>query len=193
MKVFLALIIVVIIGSLLWFGKLADVPVANQSVPAMSTETGNLPVISRQEILHATDLVTGVKQAVAQDDEAAINSWLNKAIELAKTAQLSQEDMTYLQSKAAFNYVVFHAKRSLFNDAFEQAYYAIEDIEPLKTQYPQAQDLFAKADQLVMDRNSIIQKIAAELANGNAVGDEYLRQAKQLWQQRFVKPTAPSL
>jgi hypothetical protein len=188
MKIFLALVVVVIIGSLLWFGKLADDSVAD-TAPA----TVNAPVISRQQILHATDLVAGVKQAVAKDDNAVIDNWLTKAIELAKTAQLPPEDIAYLQSSAAKNYVVFHAKRSLFNDAFEQAYYAIEDIEPIKVDYPEAQDLFAKADQLVMDRNSIIQQIAAELATGNAVDDEHLSQAKVLWQQRFVKPTAPSL
>jgi hypothetical protein len=182
MKVFLALIVVVIIGSLLWFGKLADESVADTTATTVSA-----PVISRQQILHATDLVAGVKQAVATDDKDEINNWLNKALELAKIAQLPPEDIAYLQSKDAYNYLVFHAKRSLFNDAFEQAYYAIEDIEPLKIQYPEAQDLFAKAEQLVMTRNQLIQQLAAELSKGQTVNDEHLLQAKKLWQQRFVK------
>ena len=184
MKVFLALFIVVIAGSLLWFGKLAD-----DSVADVPTQTINTPAISRQQILHATDLVAGIKQAVAQSDDATINSWLHKALELAKTAELAQDDIEYLQSAAAKKYVVFHAKRSLFNDKFEKAYYAVEDTEPLKIEYPEAQDLFDKADQLVMARNKLIQ----QLANGKAVNDEYLSQAKLLWQQRFVEPTSPNL
>ena len=188
MKGILALITVVVIGGLIWFSMLAD-----SSAPAVTSDTVSAPVISRQQILHATDLAEGVKQAVAQNNDAEINKWLDKAIELAQIAQLDQQDIEYLQSSAAKNYVVFHAKRSLFNDEFERAYYAIEDIEPLKLKYPEAQDLFAKADKLVMSRNHVIQQLAAELSDGRTVNDADLLKAKQQWQQRFVKLAAPSL
>ena len=186
MKVLFALVIIILTGGLIWFAKLAD-------SPAPASHVQSEPAISRQQILHATDLVAGVKKAVATHDDAAIDQWLGKALELAKVAGLAQQDIAYLQSPAAKNYVVFHAKRSLFNDAFEQAYYAIEDIEPLKTDYPEAQDLFDKADQLVRQRNKLIEQIAQELAQGKAVNDEYLKEAQRQWQQRFLKPTAPSL
>jgi hypothetical protein len=184
MKVLMALIIAVLVGGLMWFSLLAD----NSSEPTVTPDAESLPVISRQQILHATDLVAGVKKAVAQNNDAEIDKWLNKAIELAKTAELAQQDISYLQSETAKNYVIFHAKRSLFNDAFEQAYYAIEDIEPLKADYPQAQDLFEKADKLIMTRNQLIQQLAAELSQGQAVTDQHLQEAKKLWQQRFVNP-----
>ena len=186
MKVLVALVIVLLTGSLIWFAKLADSPASGSQILVE-------PAISRQQILHATDLVAGVKQAVANNDDAGVEAWLTKARELAKVAGLEQQDMAFLQSAAAKNYVVFHAKRSLFNDAFEQAYYAIEDIEPIKTDYPEAQDLFDKADQLVRQRNKLIEQIAQELAQGKAVNDEYLKQAQRQWQQRFLKPTAVNL
>lgn len=184
MKAIVALIIAVLVGGLIWFSFLAG----ESSAPTVIPDTETLPVISRQQILHATDLVAGVKKAVAQNNDAEIDKWLNKAIELAKTAELAQQDISYLQSEAAKNYVIFHAKRSLFNDKFEQAYYAIEDIEPLKTDYPQAQDLFDKADKLIMTRNQLIQQLAAELSKGQVVTDQHLQEAKKRWQQRFVNP-----
>ena len=178
MKVLWAAIIIVLAGLGFWYSQPSEQVIdndVNQVVPA----------ISRQDILEASDLVAGVKQAVRQQDDAAVKQWLEKAIALAKEAGLPQEDINYLQSDMAVNYLEFHAKRSLFNDAVEQAYYDLYDIEPLKIQYPEAQDLFAKADQLVADRDKIIQQIATELAQGESTDEQTLQAARQLWKQRF--------
>jgi superfamily I DNA and RNA helicase len=178
MKVLWAAVIVVLAGLGFWYSQPSE-PVTDTVVKQV------VPVISRQDILEASDLVAGVKQAVKQQDDAALKQWLEKAIALAQEAGLPQEDINYLQSDMAVNYLEFHAKRSLFNDAIEQAYYALYDIEPLKIQYPEAQDLFAKADQLVAARDKIIQQIAAELARGENTDEQTLQAARQLWQQRF--------
>ncbi|MEP7702780.1 hypothetical protein [Paraglaciecola sp. 25GB23A] len=178
MKVLWAAIIIVLAGLGFWYSQ--------PSEQVTDTDVNQVvPVISRQDILEASDLVAGVKQAVRQQDDAAVKQSLEKAIALAKEAGLPQEDISYLQSDMAVNYLEFHAKRSLFNDAVEQAYYDLYDIEPLKIQYPEAQDLFAKADQLVADRDKIIQQIAAELAQGESTDEQTLQAARQLWKQRF--------
>jgi superfamily I DNA and RNA helicase len=178
MKVLWAAIIIVLAGLGFWYSQPSE-QVTDTDV------TQVVPVISRQDILEASDLVAGVKQAVRQQDDAAVKQWLEKAIALAKEAGLPKEDISYLQSDMAVNYLEFHAKRSLFNDAVEQAYYDLYDIEPLKIQYPEAQDLFAKADQLVADRDKLIQQIAAELAQGEDTDEQTLQAARQLWKQRF--------
>lgn len=178
MKVLWAAIIIVLAGLGFWYSQ--------PSEQVTDTDVNQVvPVISRQDILEASDLVAGVKQAVRQQDDAAVKQWLEKAIALAKEAGLPQEDISYLQSDMAVNYLEFHAKRSLFNDAVEQAYYDLYDIEPLKIQYPEAQDLFAKADKLVADRDKLIKQIAAELAQGEDTDEQTLQAARQLWKQRF--------
>ncbi|MFT4940453.1 MAG: hypothetical protein ACI88A_003508 [Paraglaciecola sp.] len=179
MKILLAMFIVVFAGGLIWF-----VNPPNNIVE--TPESTQLPVISRLDILHASDLIGGVKLAVAQNDTDAVDDWLEKAIDLAIIAKLSEEDLEYLQSDRARKYVVFHAKRRLFSDAVEEAYYALYDIESIKAQYPEALNLFADADQLISDRNKLIQQIAAELANGEQVNDRILLEAQQHWKQRFV-------
>ena len=182
MKILLAILFVALTGGVIWFinppNNIAETPDLSQ-----------LPVISRLDILHASDLISGVKLALEQNDSKAIDDWLDKAIDLAVTAQLSKEDVDYLRSDRARKYVIFHAKRRLFSDTVERAYYALHDIETIKAQYPEALDLFADADKLIFDRNKLIQQIAAELANGGEVNDKILLEAQQNWKQRF-KPTA---
>lgn len=183
MKVLVAAVIVMLAGLGWWY--------LQQPGPGAPTPVHeSVPVISRQDILGASDLVAGVKLAVKQQDSAALRQWLEKATALAIEAGLPEEDIHYLQSDMALNYLEFHAKRTLFQDAVEQAYYALYDIEPLKIEYPEAQDLFAKTDKLIADRDQIIQQIASELAQGAKPDDPSLEAARQLWKQRFA-PTKP--
>ncbi|MDP5030443.1 hypothetical protein [Paraglaciecola sp.] len=179
MKVLLAAMIIVLAGLGFWYSQSSEDTTADDVNQV-------LPVITRQQILQASDLVAGVKQAVKQNDKAAVKAWLVKATDLAKEAGLPEDDIHYLQSDMAINYLEFHAKRSLFNDAVEQAYYALYDIEPLKIQYPEAQDLFAKADQLIAQRDEIIEQIAAELSSEQHTKEQTLAAARQQWKARFA-------
>ncbi|MFT4993084.1 MAG: hypothetical protein ACI965_000102 [Paraglaciecola sp.] len=182
MKIFLGVLIIALAGGFFWS--------VNQSDDLSEAfESNPLPVISRYDILHATDLVAGVKLAVAQNDADAIDYWLEKAIDVGEAANLSKEDIDYLRSHPAKKYVIFQAKRHLFNDAVEQAYYGLRDIDSIKAQYPQALSLFADADKLIADRNKLIQHIATELANGEQVNDNTLVEAQLHWQQRFAANT----
>ena len=185
MKILLAVLIIAVVGGFFW-----SIDQSDERSDALESQLE--PVISRYDILHATDLVRGVKLAVAQNDTDAIDDWLEKAIDLGEAANLSKEDIDYLQSQQVKKYLIFHAKRQLFSDAVEQAYYALLDIDSIKAQYPEALSLFADADKLITDRNKLIQQIAIELANGEAMNDEILFEAQQHWQQRFAANTTTS-
>ena len=183
MKIVLALLITVIAGGVMWVLSQPDELVESYT-------SRGVPVISTLDILGATDLASGVKRAVDQNDADAIDKWLDKAIDLGLAANLPAQDLVYLRSERAKKYVIFHAKRHLFNDAVEQAYYALLDIEGIKAQYPEALDLFDDAEQLIADRNQLIQEIATELAKGEPVNDKTLLEAQQHWQQRFASATS---
>lgn len=186
MKVFIAALAIAILGGAYWYNS------ANTS----QSNDSHQPVISRQDILDATDLIEGVKQGLVLNDSDAIDDWLDKAIDVAEAAELSQQDLDYLNSDDARKYVIFQAKRRLFNDAVEQAYYTLYDIDAIKGQYPEAQDLFAKADELFAARNKTLEKIAAELAQGKPVNDDFRAQALAMWKQRFadkIKADTPTL
>ncbi|MGY0565098.1 MAG: hypothetical protein ACW7DQ_16605, partial [Paraglaciecola chathamensis] len=65
MKILIAIAIIIAIGATFWFTSQNQEETLNEPV-AM------LPVITREQILTASDLVEGVKQALKQDDEKAI-------------------------------------------------------------------------------------------------------------------------
>ena len=134
--------------------------------------------ITREDILNTTDLTNGVKQAVAAGNLDSITQWQQKAADVANALGLPQSDIDYLQSAYIKNYLIFNAKRLLFNDAIEHAYYSLESIAPIKQRYPEAKDLFPQADKLFAQRDQLIQQIATELAKGQPLTNEIMQQAK---------------
>lgn len=154
----------------------------------LSDESANekpVPVITVVDILTASDLANGVKQAVADNDTDAISEWLEKGQEVGKQAGLSQKDLAYLESDQAREYVVFNAKRDLFNEAFEMRYQQLKPIDDLKAEYPEAKSMFAKADAIIKKRDEIIEQIALTLAEGQDVTPQHREAAKKLWQERY--------
>ncbi|MGY0642733.1 MAG: hypothetical protein ACW7DM_18350, partial [Paraglaciecola chathamensis] len=93
--------------------------------------------------------------------------------------------INFIQSDSARDYVIFQAKRSQFNDDVEQAYYELQGIDAIKAAYPQAEDLFASADKLIIERDKIIEEIATELANGNTPTNAERQAARQQWLKRY--------
>lgn len=138
----------------------------------------------RQKILHATDLIDGIATALVNNNDAAISSWQQKALEVAKAAQLTERDIDFIGAQSGRDYLIFHARRQLFNLEFERRYLELEEIETLKLRYPQAGDLFASVDKLIADRDGIITDIAKVLSEPAPPNAESLEQAKLLWQQR---------
>lgn len=95
--------------------------------------------------------------------------------------------MDYLKSETAKDYVVFNAKRQLYNEAFEARYYSLEEVESLKQQYPEAKDLFPRTDALIEKRDAIIEQMAKTLSGSNTVDDVSLNKAKQQWREQAEK------
>ncbi len=168
----LAVIAIGVVGYFIW---LSDESASEKPVP----------VITVMDILTASDLAGGVKQAVVNDDSDLVNEWLNKGYEVGEQAGLSKKDLAYLESDQAREYVIFNAKRDLFNEAFEKRYQQLEPIDDLKAEYPEAKSMFAKADAIIKKRDDIIEKIALTLAEGQEVTAQHREAAKKLWQERY--------
>jgi len=161
-----------------WFVYLAED--TNQRDQA----SAQVPVITLMEILHASDLQAGVKEAVKNGDKDAINQWMDQAQVVAEAGHLAQTHIEYLDSQQAYDYVVFNAKRQLFNEAFEARYYALEDMGNLKDEYPEAYDLFERTEALLEKRDAIIVQMAQALSGTNPPSDAALNVAKQRWLAR---------
>ena len=170
--VFLAIVIAAVFS---WFAYLSlDADQRDQSA-------AEVPLITVMEILHASDLQEGVKQAVKNENAEGVDSWMEQAREVGQAANLSSEDMDYLRSDTAKDYVIFNAKRQLYNEAFEARYYALEDVEQLKAQYPEAKDLFPRTDALIEKRDAIIQQIAVAISGSEQPDEAALKGARKQW------------
>ncbi|MCU7553892.1 hypothetical protein OCL06_04700 [Alteromonas sp. ASW11-19] len=178
MKKIIALIAVVMVAVGGWFIYLSQ---------SSSNDDAQVPVITVMEILHASDLTDGIKTAVKQNDEAAITDWMAQARAVGEQAALSESDMQYLNSRQAREYVVFNARRALFNDAFEQRFLNLQDMGELKSQYPEARDLFPQAEALLDKRDDIIMRIAQTLAGGEPPTEQHIKDAQQRWRERYTK------
>jgi len=143
-----------------------------------------VPVITVMDILHASDLQSGIKQAVEQEDSDKIDEWISQALVVANEAKLPATDITYLQSDAARDYLVFNAKRQLFNDAFEKQYYTLGGIEALKERYPEAQDLFKRAQTLLDKREQIIYQIAMTVSGSQTPTQQDIQNARDIWMDK---------
>ena len=175
MKKALVVLAIIVFATFAWFAYLSvDADKRDQ-------DAAQVPLITVMEILHASDLQQGVKQAVKDGNVEAVDSWMAQAREVGQAASLSSEDMDYLNSETAKDYVIFNAKRQLYNEAFEARYYALEDVDVLKEQYPEAKDLFARTDALIEKRDAIIQQIAVAISGNEQPDEAALEEARKQW------------
>lgn len=182
MKKALVVLVLVVISSLSWLVYLSlDADKRDQ-------QAAQVPLVTVMEILHASDLQAGIKQAVKQNDYGAVDEWMTKALEVAQAANLSAEDLIYLQSETAKDYVIFNANRQLYNEAFERRYYTLEETESLKALYPQAKDLFPRTDALIEKRDAIIEQIAVALSGSEPPSEDAMVEARQQWLQQANGP-----
>jgi len=167
-----AVILIGVVGYLAWLS-------------GESASEKTVPVISVMDILNASDLTDGVKQAVEDDDLDEVIVWLEKGQDVGEQAGLSKRDLNYLTSEQAKDYVIFNARRELFNSGFEKRYGSLQPIDDLKDQYPEAKSLFSNADSIIDKRDAIIEQIAQTLAEGKSVTKQHREAARELWQQRY--------
>ncbi|MEC7481382.1 MAG: hypothetical protein VYE21_07175 [Pseudomonadota bacterium] len=175
MKRALVVLAIIVSATFSWFAYLS------LYADKRDQDAAQVPLITVMEILHASDLQEGVKQAVKDGNIEVVDSWMIQAREVGQAANLSSEDMEYLNSETAKDYVVFNAKRQLYNEAFEARYYALEEVETLKEQYPEAKDLFARTDALIEKRDAIIQQIAVAISGSEQPDVAALEEARKQW------------
>lgn len=147
--------------------------------------------IQPTQLLAAKDVVTPVKEALlTTDDEQiqlALNEQIARVISVTGQLRLTQSDQTFIQSEQAKHFLLFTAKRDLFDDMLEQKYHALEPIEELKRQYPEANDKFEYADSLIQKRDSLLRKLEAAYVEQGLTVVEAAKRAKAEWLKRNLE------
>ncbi|MDO6693360.1 hypothetical protein Q4574_08690 [Aliiglaciecola sp. 3_MG-2023] len=143
---------------------------------------------SYNDILNNDEFKQSMQQAVENNDLELAKSLQKRAIEIAEAANLPDTEMSLISGDNGLRFMQFLASRQLFVDKFQKYYLSFKDIQQLKRDYPEAQDLFERSDQLIDKRDKQIQALAEQLAQESGEEVEmYVQLAKEQWQERQSK------
>lgn len=148
-----------------------------------------VPSISYLDILNNPEFKSGIVSAIRDSNLENMYALQSKALEIATAANLGEEELSLLRGDKGLNFMIFRAKRQIFMEDFTYLYNQLLPIDGLKQRYPEATDMFARADELIAKRDASIEQIARELA-GAGDFNAFLRQAKQQWKDKAAKQTA---
>ncbi|GAB2683564.1 hypothetical protein [Aliiglaciecola aliphaticivorans] len=143
---------------------------------------------SYNDILNNDEFKQSMQQAVENNDMELAKSLQKRAIEIAEAANLPDTEMSLISGDNGLRFMQFLASRQLFVDKFQKYYLSFKDIQQLKRDYPEAQDLFERSDELIDKRDKQIQALAEQLAQESGEEVEmYVQLAKEQWQERQSK------
>ena len=155
--------------------------VTEKDTPTSTTKV--VPSISYLDIFNNQEFKQRLVLAVKSGDDLELKTLQQKAEEIAHAAGLPQEQMALIRGQRGLNFMIYRAKREMFEQAFVYRYNNLMDIRPLEQHFPEAQDLYQKALETVSKRDALIVEIAKTLANGDDY-QGYLEQARAEWLKR---------
>lgn len=158
---------------------------------APQAEPVSQPSVSRSDLLHASDVVAAAKAAVQQRQPELLAAAMDKVVTVAEQIGLPDADLAYLRSHQARDYVVFHAKRTVFDEAVIARYEALLPIDDLKAKYPEAEDRFADADKMILQRDVLFSALINTLKNEGMSPQQAEQQARALWREKMQQQHQP--
>lgn len=141
--------------------------------------------LSPYALLDASDVRQTVKQALKNNDTAALDNQIEKIVVVARQMPLHPDDIAFLKGQEARAYLRFHASRALFDDAVIERFISLQPISDLKLDYPEAEDRFARADSIIAKRDALFKQIRDSLLDDGMTPNEANHTARALWRDRF--------
>lgn len=135
------------------------------------------------DILNNPEFKQQMQLAVKNNDGESAAQLQQKALEIARAADLPKVEIALLEGEKGLEFMRFMAIRQLFWQEFEDYYAQLKDISLLKKLYPEAQDLFERADSLVEKRDKELNDLAKSLAGDEDIAP-YLEMVKQQWKDK---------
>ncbi|MDO6712311.1 hypothetical protein Q4567_16370 [Aliiglaciecola sp. 2_MG-2023] len=147
-------------------------------------QSDDIKQYSYKDILNNDEFKLGMQQAVENNDIELAKTLQEKAIEIAVAANLPATEVSLISGDNGLRFMQFLACRQIFVKKFQQHYLSFQDIQQLKLDYPEAQDLFERSDNLIETRDSQIHALAEQLAGESGDVELYLQLAKEQWISR---------
>lgn len=146
--------------------------------------------VTMTQLLSVPEVTDKAFRSVVENNPKMLLDIQAELIATAEQLGFSDSQLLFLSSEQLLDYLIYHAKRELFNLAVQDAFINLERIDDIKTQYPEARDLFVEADRLIYERNQLIEQIAISVANQDGLSiptEAHYQQAVELWRLNMSK------
>ena len=141
--------------------------------------------LSAMDLLNIQEVINTAFSAVKFTQPQALIALQERLIETAMQLNLAPQQIKFLRSAQAVDFLTFRAKRAWFNQEVEKRYHELHSLDGLLAAFPEARgQLYQEATKLIIDRDLLIFNIAKALASAESrlVTEQDIANAQVQWQ-----------
>jgi hypothetical protein len=141
--------------------------------------------LSVMDLLNVQEVINTAFSAVKFTQPQALIALQERLIETAMQLNLAPQQIKFLRSAQAVDFLTFRAKRAWFNQEVEKRYHELHSLDGLLAEFPEARgQLYQEATKLIIDRDLIIFNTAKVLASAESrlVTEQDIANARVQWQ-----------
>ena len=141
--------------------------------------------LSAMDLLNVQEVINTAFSAVKFTQPQALIALQERLIETAMQLNLAPQQIKFLRSAQAVDFLTFRAKRAWFNQEVEKRYHELHSLDGLLAEFPEARgQLYQAATKLIIDRDLIIFNMAKALASAESrlVTEQDIANARVQWQ-----------
>ena len=141
--------------------------------------------LSVMDLLNVQEVISAAFSAVKFTQPQALIALQERLIETAMQLNLAPQQIKFLRSAQAVDFLTFRAKRAWFNQEVEKRYHELHSLDGLLAEFPEARgQLYQAATKLIIDRDLIIFNTAKALASAESrlVTEQDIANARVQWQ-----------
>lgn len=141
--------------------------------------------VSAMDLLNVQEVINTAFSAVKSTQPQALIALQERLIETAMQLNLAPQQIKFLRSAQAIDFLTFRAKRAWFNQEVEKRYHELHSLDGLLAEFPEARgQLYQAATKLIIDRDLIIFNTAKALASAESrlVTEQDIANARVQWQ-----------
>ena len=146
--------------------------------------------LSAMDLLNVQEVISAAFSAVKFTQPQALIALQERLIETAMQLNLAPQQIKFLRSAQAVDFLTFRAKRAWFNQEVEKRYHELHSLDGLLAAFPEARgQLYQEATKLIIDRDLLIFNIAKALASAESrlVTEQDIANAQVQWQASLSK------
>ena len=141
--------------------------------------------LSAMDLLNVQEVINTAFSAVKSTQPQALIALQERLIETAMQLNLAPQQIKFLRSAQAIDFLTFRAKRAWFNQEVKKRYHELHSLDGLLAEFPEARgQLYQAATKLIIDRDLIIFNTAKTLASAESrlVTEQDIANARVQWQ-----------